>query len=41
MSFAEEVKNEIAHYKTWDAACRNAELSALLWMGGEILFKAI
>lgn len=37
MSFAEEVKNEVAHYKPDNAACRLAELSALLCMGGSVL----
>lgn len=37
MSFAEEVKNEIAHCKTENAACRAAELVALLCMGGSLM----
>lgn len=37
MSFAEEVKNEIAHYKPENAACRFAELAALLCMGGSLI----
>ncbi|MCH4178523.1 MAG: DNA-binding protein WhiA [Megasphaera sp.] len=37
MSFAEEVKNEVAHCKPGNAACRYAELAALLCMGGELL----
>ncbi|MCH4188589.1 MAG: DNA-binding protein WhiA [Megasphaera sp.] len=37
MSFAEEVKNEIAHCKPENAACRYAELAALLCMGGSLL----
>lgn len=37
MSFAEEVKNEVAHYKPENAACRYAELAALLCMGGSLL----
>ncbi len=37
MSFAEEVKNEIAHCKPENAACRFAELAALLCMGGSLI----
>ena len=37
MSFAEEVKNEIAHYKPENADCRFAELAALLCMGGSLI----
>lgn len=37
MSFAEEVKNEIAHYTPENAACRYAELAALLCMGGSLI----
>ena len=37
MSFAEQVKNEIAHYKPENAACRYAELAALLCMGGSLM----
>jgi len=37
VSFAEEVKNEAAHYKPENAACRYAELAALLCMGGSII----
>lgn len=37
MSFAEEVKNEAAHIPVEDAACRTAELAALLCMGGSLL----
>jgi DNA-binding protein WhiA len=37
MSFAEEVKNEAAHYQPENAACRKAELSALLCMGGLLI----
>lgn len=37
MSFAEEVKNEIAHYQPENAACRHAELAALLCMGGSLI----
>ena len=34
MSFAEDVKNEIAHYETTDERVRRAELAALLCIGG-------
>ena len=34
MSFAEDVKNEIAHYETTDEGVRRAELAALLCIGG-------
>lgn len=37
MSFAEDVKNEIAHCKTENEACRYAELTALLCMGGALM----
>ena len=37
MSFAEQVKNEIAHCKPENAACRYAELAALLCMGGSLM----
>ena len=37
MSFAEEVKNEVAHMDSEDAACRTAELAALLCMGGSLI----
>lgn len=37
MSFTEIVKNEVAHVSTTDAACRLAELAALLCMGGSLL----
>ena len=37
MSFAEQVKNEVAHYKPEDASCRQAELAALLCMGGSVI----
>lgn len=37
MSFAEEVKNEIAHCMPENEACRCAELSALLCMGGSLI----
>lgn len=37
MSFAEEVKNEIAHYAPENTACRYAELAALLCMGGSLM----
>lgn len=40
MSFAEEVKNEIAHYKPENAACRFAELAALLCMGGSLILDS-
>ena len=40
MSFAEEVKNETAHIPMEDAACRTAELAALLCMGGSFLMGA-
>ncbi len=35
MSFAEDVKNEIAHYETTDERVRRAELAALLCIGGQ------
>ena len=37
MSFAEDVKNEIAHYETTDERVRRAELAALLCIGGTVL----
>ncbi len=37
MSFAEDVKNEIAHYAAEDAECRKAEMAALFCMGGSLL----
>ena len=37
MSFAEDVKNEIAHYETTDEGVRRAELAALLCIGGTVL----
>lgn len=37
MSFAEEVKNEVAHYKSENTACRYAELASLLCMGGALM----
>ena len=38
MSFAEDVKNEAAHYETNDINSRRAELAALLCMGGTVLY---
>ncbi|WP_075573303.1 DNA-binding protein WhiA [Megasphaera coli] len=40
MSFAEDVKNEIAHYEGGDKDSRRAELSALLRMGGTVIYGA-
>ncbi|WP_301860217.1 DNA-binding protein WhiA [uncultured Megasphaera sp.] len=37
MSFAEEVKNEIAHCEPENTDCRYAELAALLCMGGALI----
>ncbi len=37
MSFAEQVKNEVAHCRPENAACRQAELAALLCMGGSVI----
>lgn len=37
MSFAEEVKNEVAHLKPENEACCRAELTALLCMGGSLI----
>ena len=37
MSFAEEVKNEVAHFMPENAACERAELAALLCMGGTVV----
>lgn len=37
MSFAEEVKNEIAHLKPENDRCCKAELTALLCMGGSLI----
>lgn len=37
MSFAEDVKNEVAHLKPENTACCRAELTALLCMGGSLI----
>jgi len=39
MSFAEDVKNEIAHYETTDERVRRAELAALLCIGGTVIHR--
>lgn len=38
MSFAGDVKNELVRVEEEASCCEQAELSALLWMGGVISF---
>jgi|GEM_PF-2510105 len=40
MSFAEDVKNEIAHYETTDERVRRAELAALFGVAGVFFSRA-